>query len=124
MDHFSSLAPNHPRYMDLINVMTYDLRGSWEGFTGENSPLFAGPNDHGDYRFFNVVSDDVDSGPPVLPDIFEACCGVAGQGLRRMQRGLMDRMKSTIFLNPAHVPYFPVPMISCTHLSFTPKKTE
>uniref|UniRef100_A0A4X2L0Z2 GH18 domain-containing protein n=1 Tax=Vombatus ursinus TaxID=29139 RepID=A0A4X2L0Z2_VOMUR len=41
-------------YMDLINVMTCDLRGSWEGFTGEDSPLFAGPNDHGDYIYFNV----------------------------------------------------------------------
>ncbi|XP_008145373.2 acidic mammalian chitinase-like [Eptesicus fuscus] len=46
--------PEMSKYMDLINVMTYDLRGSWEGFTGENSPLFAGPNDQGDYKFFNV----------------------------------------------------------------------
>lgn len=43
--------------MDLINVMTYDLRGSWEGFTGEDSPLFAGPEDQGGYIYFNVVSD-------------------------------------------------------------------
>ncbi|XP_007948616.2 acidic mammalian chitinase [Orycteropus afer afer] len=46
--------PQMSKYMDLINVMTYDLRGSWEGFTGENSPLFAGPNDQGDYKYFNV----------------------------------------------------------------------
>ncbi|XP_068946483.1 acidic mammalian chitinase-like [Petaurus breviceps papuanus] len=46
--------PEMSKYMDLINVMTYDLRGSWEGFTGEDSPLFAGPNDHGDYIYFNV----------------------------------------------------------------------
>ncbi|KAM5294630.1 LOW QUALITY PROTEIN: acidic mammalian chitinase-like [Glossophaga mutica] len=46
--------PEMSKYMDLINVMTFDLRGSWEGFTGENSPLFAGPNDQGDYKFFNV----------------------------------------------------------------------
>lgn len=65
--------PNHPRYMDLINVMTYDLRGSWEGFTGENSPLFAGPGDQGDYKFFNVVSDETDSGQPVILGVFEAC---------------------------------------------------
>lgn len=42
--------------MDLINVMTYDLRGSWEGFTGEDSPLYAGPQDQGSYIYFNVVS--------------------------------------------------------------------
>ncbi|XP_053446537.1 acidic mammalian chitinase-like [Nycticebus coucang] len=46
--------PEMSKYMDLINVMTYDLRGSWEGFTGENSPLFVGPNDKGDYKYFNV----------------------------------------------------------------------
>uniref|UniRef100_A0A671EXT9 chitinase n=1 Tax=Rhinolophus ferrumequinum TaxID=59479 RepID=A0A671EXT9_RHIFE len=46
--------PEMSKCMDLINVTTYDLRGSWEGFTGENSPLFAGPNDQGDYRFFIV----------------------------------------------------------------------
>ncbi|KAM8780275.1 acidic mammalian chitinase-like [Rhynchonycteris naso] len=46
--------PEMSKYMDLINVMTYDLRGSWESFTGENSPLFAGPNDQGDYKLFNV----------------------------------------------------------------------
>ncbi|XP_037664303.1 acidic mammalian chitinase-like [Choloepus didactylus] len=46
--------PEISRYLDLINMMTYDLRGSWEGFTGENSPLSAGPNDQGDYQFLNV----------------------------------------------------------------------
>uniref|UniRef100_A0A8C0CVK0 chitinase n=1 Tax=Balaenoptera musculus TaxID=9771 RepID=A0A8C0CVK0_BALMU len=46
--------PEMSKYMDLINMMTYDLRGSWDGFTGEDSPLFAGPNDKGDYKYFNV----------------------------------------------------------------------
>uniref|UniRef100_A0A670JEE8 Acidic mammalian chitinase n=1 Tax=Podarcis muralis TaxID=64176 RepID=A0A670JEE8_PODMU len=46
--------PEMSKYMDLINVMTYDLRGSWEGFTGENSPLYAGPEDQGSYIYFNV----------------------------------------------------------------------
>ncbi|XP_069335346.1 LOW QUALITY PROTEIN: acidic mammalian chitinase [Eulemur rufifrons] len=46
------------KYMDLINVMTYDLRGSWEGFTGDDSPLFAGPNYQGDYKYFNVMSEE------------------------------------------------------------------
>uniref|UniRef100_A0A8C6FBR3 GH18 domain-containing protein n=1 Tax=Monodon monoceros TaxID=40151 RepID=A0A8C6FBR3_MONMO len=46
--------PEMSKYMDLINVMTYDLRGSWDGFTGEDSPLFAGPNDKGDYKYFSV----------------------------------------------------------------------
>ncbi|XP_026510935.1 acidic mammalian chitinase-like isoform X2 [Terrapene carolina triunguis] len=46
--------PQMSKYMDLINVMAYDMRGSWEGFTGENSPLFAGPADQGSYIYFNV----------------------------------------------------------------------
>ncbi|MEE6521585.1 hypothetical protein FKM82_019847 [Ascaphus truei] len=47
-------VPQLSQYLDLINVMTYDLRGSWEGFTGEDSPLYAGPADQGDYIYFNV----------------------------------------------------------------------
>ncbi|XP_069592033.1 acidic mammalian chitinase-like isoform X1 [Ranitomeya imitator] len=46
--------PQLSQYLDLINVMTYDLRGSWEGFTGENSPLYQGPADQGGYIYFNV----------------------------------------------------------------------
>ncbi|OCT91821.1 acidic mammalian chitinase [Xenopus laevis] len=46
--------PQLSQYLDLINVMTYDLRGSWEGFTGEDSPLFQGPADQGGYIYFNV----------------------------------------------------------------------
>lgn len=117
-------TPNHPRYRDLINRMTYDLRGSWEGFIRVNSPRFAGPNDQGDYKFFNVVSDEMDSGQPVLLDIFGAFHGIFGQGPEGMQGCLMDRMKMTIFPSLARVPYFPVPVTNCTHLSFTPKKAE
>ncbi|XP_075054246.1 acidic mammalian chitinase-like isoform X2 [Mixophyes fleayi] len=46
--------PQLSQYLDLINVMTYDLRGSWEGFTGEDSPLYQGPADQGGYIYFNV----------------------------------------------------------------------
>ncbi|XP_066479488.1 acidic mammalian chitinase-like [Tiliqua scincoides] len=46
--------PQMSKYVDLINVMTYDLRGPWEGFTGEDSPLYAGPQDQGSYIYFNV----------------------------------------------------------------------
>ncbi|XP_017830507.4 oviduct-specific glycoprotein [Callithrix jacchus] len=33
------------RLLDFINVLSYDLHGSWEGFTGHNSPLFSLPDD-------------------------------------------------------------------------------
>jgi GH18 family chitinase len=45
------------RYLDFINVMTYDLHGSWDGVTGENSPLYAGTADITYYQQeLNVVS--------------------------------------------------------------------
>jgi len=36
--------------------MTYDFHGSWDGQTGENSPLYKGPADTGDLVYLNVVS--------------------------------------------------------------------
>lgn len=46
----------HPRYLDYIHVMTYDLHGSWEGYTAENSPLYKYPTDKGSNAYLNVVS--------------------------------------------------------------------
>ncbi|XP_069007104.1 chitotriosidase-1-like [Embiotoca jacksoni] len=39
---------------DFINVMTYDFHGTWERFTGHNSPLFQGSEDSGDLIYFNT----------------------------------------------------------------------
>uniref|UniRef100_A0A673VT03 Oviduct-specific glycoprotein n=1 Tax=Suricata suricatta TaxID=37032 RepID=A0A673VT03_SURSU len=33
------------RLLDFINVLSYDFHGSWERFTGHNSPLFSVPGD-------------------------------------------------------------------------------
>ncbi|TEA23809.1 hypothetical protein DBR06_SOUSAS15110051, partial [Sousa chinensis] len=33
------------RLLDFISVLSYDLHGSWEKFTGHNSPLFSVPKD-------------------------------------------------------------------------------
>ncbi|AHL22682.1 glycosyl hydrolase family 18 protein [Thermococcus nautili] len=32
------------KYLDSINVMTYDYHGAWENVTGHNAPLYADPN--------------------------------------------------------------------------------
>uniref|UniRef100_A0A3B5AYI1 Acidic mammalian chitinase n=1 Tax=Stegastes partitus TaxID=144197 RepID=A0A3B5AYI1_9TELE len=40
--------------MDFINVMTYDFHGTWETFTGHNSPLYRGSNDAGNLIYFNT----------------------------------------------------------------------
>ncbi|XP_062312131.1 chitinase, acidic.2 [Osmerus eperlanus] len=42
------------KYLDFINVMTYDFHGTWEKFTGHNSPLYRGAHDKGDLIYFNT----------------------------------------------------------------------
>ncbi|MBN3312437.1 CHIA chitinase, partial [Atractosteus spatula] len=46
--------PKLGQALDMINVMTYDMHGSWETFTGENSPLYRGPADQGGDIYFNI----------------------------------------------------------------------
>ncbi|RZC35409.1 chitinase, partial [Asbolus verrucosus] len=38
-------VPGLSKYLDLINVMTYDLHGPWDDVTGQNAPLYASPLD-------------------------------------------------------------------------------
>ncbi|XP_070965110.1 acidic mammalian chitinase-like [Oncorhynchus clarkii lewisi] len=40
--------------LDFINVMTYDFHGTWERFTGHNSPLYRGAHDEGELIYFNT----------------------------------------------------------------------
>jgi chitinase len=48
------------RYLDFINVMAYDLHGSWDSATGENAPLYAGIADRtADSQTLNVVSTEL-----------------------------------------------------------------
>lgn len=51
----SYVIPEISEYVDMINLMTYDLHGSWEATTGMNAPLYlkkgANPNNQ-----FSVVS--------------------------------------------------------------------
>uniref|UniRef100_A0A3P9IQ92 chitinase n=1 Tax=Oryzias latipes TaxID=8090 RepID=A0A3P9IQ92_ORYLA len=42
------------KVLDFINVMTYDFHGTWEQFTGHNSPLYRGSQDSGDLIYFNI----------------------------------------------------------------------
>ncbi|XP_061488232.1 acidic mammalian chitinase-like [Rhineura floridana] len=46
--------PELGQYLDYFHVMTYDFHGSWESYTGENSPLYKGPADTGGNIYFNV----------------------------------------------------------------------
>ncbi|KAM9351286.1 acidic mammalian chitinase-like [Symphorus nematophorus] len=42
------------KYLDFINVMTYDFHGTWERVTGHNSPLYKGSQDIGDNVYLNT----------------------------------------------------------------------
>ncbi|CAC5375850.1 E3.2.1.14 [Mytilus coruscus] len=46
--------PTMAQYMDFINIMSYDLHGSWQSTTGHNSPLFPKSNEYGDQRYLNI----------------------------------------------------------------------
>ncbi|XP_057218756.1 acidic mammalian chitinase-like [Triplophysa rosa] len=45
---------NIAKYLDFVNVMTYDFHGSWERVTGHNSPLYKGSQDTGLMIYFNT----------------------------------------------------------------------
>ncbi|XP_051805851.1 acidic mammalian chitinase-like isoform X2 [Acanthochromis polyacanthus] len=42
------------KLLDFANVMTYDLHGSWDPFTGHNSPLYGSSADVGEHVYYNV----------------------------------------------------------------------
>ncbi|VFV31440.1 acidic mammalian chitinase-like [Lynx pardinus] len=48
-------TPQLSQYLGYIHVMTYDLHGSWEGYTAENSPLYKYPTDKGSNAYLNVI---------------------------------------------------------------------
>nr|AFC60659.1 chitinase [Pandalus japonicus] len=47
-------VPAVTEQLDLINLMTYDLHGSWEDYTHHQSCLYAHPEDTGDTLYLNV----------------------------------------------------------------------
>ncbi|XP_078276625.1 acidic mammalian chitinase-like [Rhinoraja longicauda] len=60
-------VPQLGKTLDMFNVMTYDFYGSWNPFTGENSPLYALPNSWGNNKYFNMdytIKYYKDSGAP------------------------------------------------------------
>nr|XP_022901760.1 acidic mammalian chitinase-like [Onthophagus taurus] len=43
-------VPALSKYLDFINVMAYDLHGSWESVTGQNAPLYPSSSDVTDFQ--------------------------------------------------------------------------
>ncbi|XP_001600140.2 chitinase-3-like protein 1 [Nasonia vitripennis] len=50
----SYIVPEVVKYLDLVNLMAYDLHGLWDKTTGVNAPLYAGSWERGDQRLLNV----------------------------------------------------------------------
>ena len=50
------------RELDFINLMAYDLHGSWEDFLGHNSPLYARSDESAEQKKFNQVNISINSG--------------------------------------------------------------
>ncbi|XP_056128858.1 acidic mammalian chitinase-like [Lampris incognitus] len=42
------------KYLDFLNIMTYDFHGAWDPFTGHNSPLYIGSADTEENIYYNV----------------------------------------------------------------------
>ncbi|XP_038675548.1 chitinase-3-like protein 1 [Scyliorhinus canicula] len=42
------------QYVDFISVLSFNLRGVWDGFTGHHSPLYADSKEHLPYMHFNI----------------------------------------------------------------------
>uniref|UniRef100_A0A3Q3NP35 chitinase n=1 Tax=Mastacembelus armatus TaxID=205130 RepID=A0A3Q3NP35_9TELE len=42
------------KYLDFINVMTFDFHGAWDGVTGHHSPLYRGSKDTGNNIYLNA----------------------------------------------------------------------
>lgn len=49
---------DYARYLDFINVMTYDMHGGWENLTGHQSPLYSNPEDPHDPRIVQEYTVD------------------------------------------------------------------
>ncbi|TMS16567.1 Acidic mammalian chitinase [Larimichthys crocea] len=43
------------KYLDFINVMTYDYHGTFEDVTGHHSPLYKGSQDTGNHAYLNTI---------------------------------------------------------------------
>lgn len=48
--------PNVVRSLDFVNIMTYDLHGSWDSSTGHNSPLYSRASENAADATLNMVS--------------------------------------------------------------------
>lgn len=42
------------KYLDFINIMSYDYHGGWENTTNHNAPLYANPNDPSEFKNYCV----------------------------------------------------------------------
>lgn len=46
------------RDLDFVNLMTYDIHGSWESETGYSAPLYAGPYETDPQNMVDAMTTD------------------------------------------------------------------
>jgi len=49
----SYIGEDLAKYLDFVNVMAYDMHGSWDAKTGHHAPLYALPSDE---QYLSIVS--------------------------------------------------------------------
>uniref|UniRef100_A0AC34GTP3 GH18 domain-containing protein n=1 Tax=Panagrolaimus sp. ES5 TaxID=591445 RepID=A0AC34GTP3_9BILA len=86
-------VPEIAKYVDFVNVMTYDFHGSWEQKTGQNSPLYALEGDSTKFNTADAMKEWKEKGMPskklilgiatygrgwILNDPSDSKCGAPG----------------------------------------------
>lgn len=75
------------KYLDFINMMAYDLHGSWETFVGHNAPLYSRADEVDEQLELNVdyaVRYWIENGAP--PDSLNLGLGTYGRSFQLAQR--------------------------------------
>ncbi|KAK7880269.1 hypothetical protein WMY93_030636 [Mugilogobius chulae] len=88
------------KILDFVSVMTYDLHGAWDPFTGHNSPLYRGSEDFGDLIYFNTLWSYF---PPDLRKhgVGASASGPASAGPYTREAGFWSYYEICTFLNGA-----------------------
>ncbi len=87
-----------PAYLDWINLMTYDMHGSWETSTNFNAPLYASSTDpiHNDTTVDSSVTVYLQAGiPPEKLNVGVPFYGIAWEGVVDKDHGLYQTAKDS-----------------------------
>ncbi|KAH7699888.1 CBN-CHT-1 protein [Aphelenchoides avenae] len=94
--------PELAKYLDFVNVMTYDFHGSWDTATGHNAPLFGAAADGGNantgmqyWANNGMPKSKLILGIPTYGSGWKLKSKTANQGINAAVDGLSDRLPFT-----------------------------